>query len=191
MTTDTVFAIVLAAGRSSRFGSTKQLLPIGGVPMVRRACELARSVCGDSSLLVVGHDQASVLAAAEHPFFIVNNDFERGIGSSIALSVRAIRHAADAVLVMLADQAAVTPGHLRALLAAHAVEPEAIVCTSFAETVGPPAVFPSAAFDQLAALDGDEGARAIIQRGEFKTRSLPFEPGGIDIDRPSDIDLLR
>ena len=47
-----VFAVVLAAGSSSRFGSTKQLAEINGTPLVQQALNLAIEVCGDKTVLV-------------------------------------------------------------------------------------------------------------------------------------------
>ena len=59
-----VFAVVLAAGDSSRFGSTKQLQTIDGISLVERAAKLARNVCGDNTILVTGHDSAAVARSA-------------------------------------------------------------------------------------------------------------------------------
>ena len=92
-----VFAVVLAAGRGERFGGAKQLADIDGQPMVRRACELARAVCGDNTLLVTGHDSAAVLRAAgdDVGFVVVNDHHADGIGSSIAAAVREARHCTE------------------------------------------------------------------------------------------------
>jgi CTP:molybdopterin cytidylyltransferase MocA len=71
----TVFAVVLAAGGSNRFGRSKQLEGFEGRPLVRRAAELARSVCGDRNVLLVGHESAAVVAAAgDAPQYLVVND---------------------------------------------------------------------------------------------------------------------
>ena len=55
-----IFAVLLAAGSSQRFGSTEQLQVIDGIPMVRKAAMLARAVCGNRSLLVAGFDHPVV-----------------------------------------------------------------------------------------------------------------------------------
>ena len=115
-----VFAVVLAAGESRRFGQSKLLREVGGKAMVCRAAELARAVCGDCSLLVTGHDGAAVTdAAGNAPQFVIRNErHARGIGDSIALAARAVSHAADALLLVFADQPLITAAHLAALIEA-------------------------------------------------------------------------
>ena len=51
-----VFALVLAAGSSTRFGTTKQTIEIDGVPLVKFALSAAADACGDRTILVTGHD---------------------------------------------------------------------------------------------------------------------------------------
>jgi molybdopterin-guanine dinucleotide biosynthesis protein A len=45
MTNDKITAIVLAGGRSSRMGRDKALLPVDGVPLLQRVCEVAIALC--------------------------------------------------------------------------------------------------------------------------------------------------
>jgi molybdenum cofactor cytidylyltransferase len=188
-----VFAAVLAAGRSRRFGRSKLLETLDGQPLVRRAADVARGVCGDRSILVTGHDSATVVAAAgDAPqFVIVNDHHEEGMGGSIALAARAVEHTADALLLLFADQPLVTARHVEALIAAWSGAEDEIVATAFSGTVGPPVLFPRGAFDALGALGGDEGAKRILRDPAFDLRSIPFEDAAIDIDTPADLEKLR
>ena len=188
-----VFAAVLAAGRSRRFGRGKLLETLDGQPLVRRAADVARAVCGDRSILVTGHDSAAVVAAAgDAPQFVIVNDrHEEGMGSSIALAARAVAHTADALLLLFADQPLVTARHVEALIAAWSGAEDEIVATAFSGTVGPPVLFPRGAFDALGALGGDEGAKRILRDPAFDLRSIPFEDAAIDIDTPADLEKLR
>lgn len=188
----TVFAAVLAAGESQRFGRSKVLESLQGETLVRRAARLAREVCGDRSILVVGHEGTAVSAAAgDAPQFVIVNDrYEDGIGSSIALAAKAVSHVADALLLLLADQPLVTAGHLRALIAHWDGADAAIVATAFSGTTGPPVLFPRSAFTALGKLSGDQGAKALLQNPEFDLRAIPFEDAAIDIDTPADLEKL-
>ena len=188
----TVFAVVLAAGGSKRFGRSKLLEPVQGEPLVRRASNLAREVCGDCSLLVAGHDRAAVTAAAGDvaQYMIVNDRYEQGIGGSIALAARAVSHAADAMLLLFADQPLVTPQHLRALLAAWGGADKEIVATAFSGIVGPPVLFPRGTFTALGELSGDTGAKSILRDSRFDVRTVAFEDAAIDIDTPADLEKL-
>ena len=113
-----IFAIVLAAGASTRFGRTKQLEQFEGMPLAASAIRKAESVCGERTVLVTGKDWKEVASACEPlaGFFVINTDYEQGLASSIACGVRAVAESADAILLMLADLPLVTTEHLDKLV---------------------------------------------------------------------------
>jgi molybdenum cofactor cytidylyltransferase len=188
-----IYAIVLAAGSSSRFGTSKQLAEWDGNVLVKRAADLASSCCSTRSLLLAGHDWQAVRAACR-PFpgcFVLNDNHQDGIGSSLALAVRAIRHTASAVLVLLADQPLITTQHLARLIESWSGDEHEIVASSYANTTGVPALFASGCFDQLASLSGDQGARALLQDARFRVREIVFEDAATDIDSVDDLARLE
>ena len=184
-----VFTVVLAAGTSSRFGKTKQAAKLDGVPLVQKALRTATRVCGDHVITVVGHDAKTVLRAmqADSGFIVFNEDFESGMGSSIAKAVRACPPQTDAVLVLLADQPLVTADHLKTLLKRWSGDADEIVATAYAGTEGPPVLLPRATFGELKKLSGDTGARALFHDARFRLTTVPLEDGAIDIDTPGDL----
>ena len=188
-TSTAIFAVVLAAGSARRFGSTKQLAETGGETLVHRAATLAQTACGDRSLLVVGHDAAAVTAAAagQCAYLAVNERYERGLGTSLALAARVLSDSADALLLLLADQPTITAGHLDALMAAWNGDDRTIVATAYAGTVGVPALLPRATFARLATLGGDRGARVLFNDPDLVIVSVPFEGAAIDVDTPADL----
>ena len=187
------FAVVLAAGRSQRFGATKQLLEVDGVPIVRGAASLARAVCGDYTLLVVGHEWGNVVAAAEGQcqFVAINEDYTDGIGASIACAARSLAQSADSLLIMLADQPLITADHLNALLSAWSGDDDEIVATAFAGVKGPPVLMPRATFADLARLGGDTGARKLFDNPDYRVTTVWFDPAAVDIDSPEDLRHLN
>lgn len=188
-TSPNVYAVVLAAGSASRFGSTKQLAEIDGQSLVQRAMQTANDVCGNHSMLIVGHDQQAVAASCRDTqgFIAVNDDHAHGLGTSLAAAVRSLRHVADAIIVLLADQPLVSPQHVESLASTWSGSENEIVATAFAETVGPPVLFPSACFDALEALTGDAGGRHLFEDPRFQLRTIEFEAAAIDIDTPQDL----
>jgi CTP:molybdopterin cytidylyltransferase MocA len=188
-----VFAVVLAAGRGERFGGTKQLADIGGQPLVRHTCQLARAACGEHTLLVTGHDSAAVLRAAgdDVGFVVVNEHHDDGIGSSIAAGVRSLAHAAGGILLLLADQPLVTMTHLQNLIARWGGGDHEIIATSFSDVVGPPVLFPPGAFPELSKLSGDRGARSLLHDARFELKTVACEDAAVDIDTPDQLDQLR
>lgn len=184
-----VFVAVLAAGASRRFGSPKQLQDWDGVPMVRHAVERATDACGDRVLLVLGHRWREIMAAAaEPPFVVLNERYESGMGTSIALAARSLGSVADAIIVMPADQPLVTPEHLRALIDAWSGERDEIVASSYRQIAGAPALFAASAFDALASLRADDGARGLFSDQRFRIQSVACEAAAFDVDVPDDLE---
>ncbi len=187
-----LFAVVLAAGRSSRFGSTKQAAKLEQVSLVRRAIDTAASALEDRVITVIGHDSATVIQAmdTDSGFIIVNEAYDEGLGSSIAAAARACGAHADALLLLLADQALVTDEHLRTLIDAWSGNADEIVATAYNHSLGPPVLMPRATFSDLRALSGDRGARALLSDDRFQLKTVRFEAAAVDIDTPEDLRRL-
>ena len=184
-----VFAVVLAAGSAKRFGATKQLEIVGGQPLVRRAADLACEMCGDHTVIVVGHDWRDVAAAArgDSGYLVRNERHADGLGTSISLAARCVAHAASAILVLLADQPLITSQHLASLCDAWSGADNEIIATAFAGTRGPPVLFPRATFAELARLEGDQGAQRLLCDDRYRTRSIIFEPAATDVNTQDDL----
>ena len=187
-----IFAAVLAAGDASRFGSTKQAATLQGVPLVRKAIETAADVCGERVITVIGHDSESILGAvgAAPGFIVVNENYRDGLGTSIAMAAHTCRKCADAILLLLADQPLVPAEHLQALIDNWSGADDEIVATAFADTLGPPVLFPRGSFSALATLTGDHGAREILRDSTFSVGSVRFEAAAVDVDTPADLASL-
>ncbi|MCH7854170.1 MAG: nucleotidyltransferase family protein [Proteobacteria bacterium] len=184
-----LFVIVLAAGAATRFRATKQLADYAGEPLVCRAVHLAEAVSAQRSVLVTGSDWRRVhdACAPLKGFFVRNEAFESGMGGSIACGVRAVAGTADAVLLLLADQPLITAPYLQQMIVAWNESDTTIVCSKFAGVVGPPVIFPARYFDELACLDGDKGARVLIDTHHEQVLALPCEAAATDIDTRDDL----
>ena len=192
-TSQDIVAVVLAAGASQRFGSTKQLALLGGIPLVAGAADVAFEACGNRATLVVGHDWQAVRDACEpwQGFLLVNDHYEQGLGTSIALAATSLQHAADALIMMLADQPFVTTAHVRSLIDRWSGALHEIVATEFGGTLGPPVLFARGCFDELTQLSGDCGARQLFEDPRFGVERVVFEDAAIDIDSPEELAAQR
>lgn len=185
----TLFAVVLAAGEASRFGSTKQLATIDGQPLVRRAVRLAESICHECLALVLGHDAANVhIAAQPHAgFVVVNEHYREGMASSLARGIGALPDCAAGALVLLCDQPFVSVADLQRLAAAWRQDPGRIAACRYGDSPGVPAIFPRRLFARLCELSGDTGARGLITNELPAVTLVDCPAAGRDIDRPEDL----
>jgi molybdenum cofactor cytidylyltransferase len=183
--------IVLAAGASTRFGSPKQLVRLEGRPMMHAAVARAVEVAGQAVTVVLGANAADLAPLLRHSpaSVIVNREWSEGLGSSIRTGVLRLPSSADGVLIMLADQPAVTADDLRRLVETWRRQQDFIVASFYDATTGVPAIFPRTLFSALTELRGDQGARMLINRFRDRVVRVPMASAAIDIDTPED--LLR
>jgi molybdenum cofactor cytidylyltransferase len=187
--TERVFIAILAAGNSTRFGSTKQLADIHGESLVLRCARIAAGVRGPRTLLLLGNEWQAVSRSASQQcsFFALNEHPSAGIGSSIAIAAKILRSRADAILIVLVDQVLISSEHLQNLIDSWSGSTTEIVATTFANGTGPPALFPRAAFDDLSQLTGNSGAHALLDDSRFDTVRIPFADAAVDIDTAADL----
>ena len=189
MTDPAVHALVLAAGESRRFGSPKQLARIGDRPLLPLAVARAVQVAGHAVTVVLGAYATDLTPALRHAAvgIAINRNWREGIASSIRAGLAQVPGSADAVLVMLADQPDVTHDDLARLSGAWRNQPDWLVAASFSGTVGAPAIFPRWCFNDLQQLQGDRGARAVLQRHLDRLIRVTMPSAAIDIDTPEDL----
>ena len=184
-------AIVLAAGSSSRFGSPKQLVRVDGRPLLHAAVSRAVEVAGHSVSVVLGAHAAELAPLLSHTpaSIVINRDWSEGMASSIRAGVSRLPGSCGGVMLILADQAAVTAEDLRRLAVTWRRQTEYIVAAQYGATLGAPAVFPSSSFRDLAELRGDRGAQSLFKRNPDRVIRVRMDSAAIDIDTPED--LLR
>ena len=179
----TVPAIILAAGASTRLGQPKQLVTIQNETLLDRAVRTAREAACDPIVVILGASAERVEQASnlEDTLVLVNDLWAEGMASSLRLGITAIRDL-DAAVVMTCDMPAVTPFHLRALMATGQ-----LTASRYAGRNGVPACFPASAFPSLLALRGDAGARILLAQ----TPSIDLPGGDLDLDTPEDLTRLH
>ncbi|MEA2643915.1 MAG: hypothetical protein QOG08_941 [Chloroflexota bacterium] len=195
-----VGAIVLAAGSSSRMsGAQKLLLDFEGKPMVRHAIESASD--GGCQQVVVVYSAREVKAAVGDSAELVHNpDAQTGMASSLKVGLRALRPEIEAAAVLLGDQPMVGSRTVAALLRAWRREGSrpAVAVSRKRETEetstgprsdphwSPPVVLAREMWDELNALEGDAGARQILDGHPELLDTVPAPGRPDDIDTPED-----
>lgn len=186
-------AAILAAGASTRFGSPKQLVRIAGEPVLHQAVAYAARVTGQSVTVVVGSHAAEVTSSLRQRSvsIAVNRDWEEGIASSIRTAVRSAPPGSGALLLMLADQVAVTADDLGRLHAAWRRHPILICAALYAGAPGLPAIFPRWSHTDLLELRGDRDPRLVLRRNIDRVVRVPMPNAAIDLDTPEDLLLVE
>ena len=186
-----IAAVVLAAGGSTRLGRPKQLVPIDGEPLVRRAARAALDAGCRPVLVVIGAAAEAVGAAvADLPVLRVTNPrWADGVGTSIACGVSAAAaHRPAGCIVLPCDQPRLTAGVLATLIERFRDGGFSAVACTYGGTTGSPVLFAPELFDRLAALTGDSGAKRALR--DCPTLQVVDFPGG-DLDIDTDADLRR
>jgi molybdenum cofactor cytidylyltransferase len=197
-----VSALVLAAGRSSRMGGRDKLLePVAGVPLLRHVVQALSASAVDEIVVVLPPDPGERLTAlagtTARPEVrtVTNPRAAEGMGTSVGAGVTALRTDADAVLIVLADMPELTARDFDRLVAAFdPAEGRAIVrAVTEAGRPGHPVLFGRRFFEPLRALEGDRGARSLIEDyKEFLVDVvLPGGAAATDLDTPEDWDAWR
>lgn len=179
--------IVLAAGMSSRMGGANKLLAtFDGVPLVRRTVERAVASKAARTVVVTGHAAEAVEAALEGTGAecIANPAYREGLASSLKAGLAAVSEA-DGVMVLLADMPGVETAHLDSLLAAFNAAPRAVVRAAHGGRGGNPVILPRSLFAAIAWLEGDVGARALVEASGLEVVEVEIGQGAhLDVDTP-------
>ncbi len=180
--------LLLTAGKSSRMGQPKALLSIKGQPLISYQIDRLKEL-GLPITIVLGAyaDAISNSAISKEVRLILNKDFEKGMGSSIAFGTTSIRNAnpeIDAILVCAIDQPLIPLDHFENLLST-ASKTDFSIIQSLSEVgwKGIPTLFKSNHFKALSKLTGDEGAKSIIQNNRSMVKAIKAPADSlIDID---------
>jgi molybdenum cofactor cytidylyltransferase len=184
-----IAAILLAAGAGARFGGDKLLHPLeDGVAIAAHAAR---------NLLAATPDVVAVVRWGDFPLYemleqegcqvTMFQGAARGMGASLAHGVAQAR-GADGWVVALADMPRVPVAIVKEIIASLAGG-ALIAAPVHKGERGHPVGFGAALRDELLALDGDQGARAVLERHRNAVKLVECDDPGVlyDIDRKTDI----
>jgi molybdenum cofactor cytidylyltransferase len=187
-----IVGLLLAGGGARRFGSQKLVAPFDGKPLVRHAAEsLAHAT--DDLIVVVGSDAAAVTEALGdiEARIVENPDWGRGLSSSIRCGVAATPPEAEALVITLGDEPLVSASAIRAVVATWRQTGQPIVVARYAGENGHPVLFAASTFGELSALEGDAGAKRVINRAPDRVAHVDVaDTPPLDIDEPDDLRRL-
>jgi len=181
--------VVLAAGGSTRLGRPKQLLRYRGRTLLGRAAAAGAAHASTPPVVVLGAERLRLRALLRRERvrcrIAVNARWREGLGSSLAAGVAALPRAADAVLVLLVDQPAVTGASLARLVAAWRRRPGVAAAARYAGKTGVPAILPRALIRSARRFGGDVGARELL-RVQRALTLVDLPEAAFDVDTEED-----
>ncbi len=185
-----VAAILLAAGKSSRMGSCKQLLPLGECSVIARCLKTLRSGGVNDIVVVVSEDGQEVAMAAESfgVRVVVNREHDGDMASSIRAGRDALDDGLSGVIVALCDYPLVTPATVEYLIGTHAMFPDGIITPRHQDSRGHPLLFARVILNELG-----EGMtlRGVMRRDPARVFDVAVDDPGILIDMDTPEDYIR
>ena len=187
--------VILAAGSSSRMGKPKQLLAFEGTTLLNRVMSLACQ-SSDNPVIVVLGANADVIKenlTVSRAEVIVNEGWEEGMASSLRKGLVEMNERypeVDGVMILVGDQPYLNKQYIQQLLEAQNKSGLPIAACSYKGIIGTPVLFHKSVFPELMALQGDVGAKKIIQNRKQDVVTVLFDKGIVDIDTPDDYDKL-
>jgi len=182
-----IVGLLLAAGGARRFKSQKLVASYRGTPLVLHAARALRSTT-DAVIAVVGHEASAVRGALAgmDVKIVENSEWELGLASSIRRGVEAMPPEVEALVVAVGDQPGLDAAVIRAVVARWRETSLPIVSASYRGARGHPVLFARSVFAELLDLQGDAGARLLIERSPERVSYVEA-----DAEMPPDVDTIE
>jgi molybdenum cofactor cytidylyltransferase len=190
--------VVLAAGKSSRMGTAKQLLSLGSGTVLGQTLTNVRNSGLEEIVLVLGSSAESIRrqlpdSLLEDVRIVTNEAYEQGMASSLRAGISAVSPRAEAALVILADQPFIRTETFDRIVEEYRRTHARIVIPMHRGLRGNPVLLDRSVFHEVMALEGDIGCRAIFGSHPDEIVKVEVEDPGIllDIDNQNDYEQLR
>lgn len=165
-------------------GKTKQLLPLGGKTIIEHSLDNLLSSKVDEVIVVTGNEAEMVAEKiANRPVkIVINSDFRQGMSTSLKKGVASISRNADAITVALADQPFISSSLINRMIEFFKKGDKGIVVPAYKGRRGHPIIFNARYRDELLKLEGDAGAKVVLERHPEDILEVEVSSGEIHID---------
>lgn len=186
-----IAGVILAAGKSTRMGQPKALLPIDHGTFLSRIVGTFEAAGVEETVVVLGHEAAAIRAAhaALRARFVVNAQFERGQLSSLLAGIDAVdRPGVEGALVTLVDVPLVSVATVAAVLERYRRSHARLVRPVSGDRHGHPVLLDRTLFGELRLADPAAGAKPIVRRHASAAGDVAVNDEGAfaDADTPAE-----
>lgn len=190
MSEEKIAALILAAGRSTRMGTFKPLLPLGRKTIIETLIDLYRSAGISDMLIVLGHradDVRPILERQDIPWTI-NEHYDQGMFSSIQTGVKNINPDSKAFFLHPVDIPLVRPETLSRIIGIRSKKKASICYPCHEGRRGHPPLISTALIPAILAFDESGGMRALLSSYNEDALNVDCNDPGIlkDFDTPED-----
>ena len=183
--------LVMAAGKSSRFGGNKLAAVVDGKTLIEHALEAVPREEFARVTVVTQYDEVVLLAKRFGFTVLINPAPELGASLTIRLGTEAMADC-GAIAYQVADQPLLRRESVRAQVEFFRRHPDRIVAMGHGGVRGNPCIFPARFFPELTALEGDRGGSAVIRRHADALALFEVAPDELrDVDTPAALAALR
>lgn len=198
-----VFALVLAAGQSRRFGGDKLTVELNGQPLLAHVLNWVAEarehgdLAGGLAVLPEGNPDRESILLGSRLEYVFNGSPERGVAESlrIGLAALAARHPdAEAALVAQGDQPRLRREVIPMLLSAWSATGRPVVRPRYAgepDTPGHPVLLDRSIWERARELDGDAGFAPLLRKYPDLVTTVDVPGVNPDINTPSDLTLVE
>ena len=185
-----ISAIVLAAGRSTRMGRNKLILPLDGKPVLQRVLDALKHSKVDETVVVLGGgaDEVRRSVDLEGTKVVVNRRYSEGMSASIKAGLARMDRSADAAIIVLGDQPFLSAAVVDSLIKAFLTEGAPVVLPVYMGKRRNPVLFARSVFPEIMRIRGDRGAKSVVESHGDNILEVKVEDAGVamDVDTPSD-----
>ncbi|MCK0108386.1 nucleotidyltransferase family protein [Flavobacteriaceae bacterium S0825] len=191
-----IITLVMAAGSSSRMGAPKQLLPWKEVTLIEGVITKVLHLNTFKAIVVLGANEDKIVPKiTSYPIEIIHNlEWEKGLGNSIAFGIHHIKKNYDVggVFVTLADQPLIEATYLKVMIDLFETDKNQIIATKYQNgKLGVPALFDKSYLLELSSIDGDKGAKSILEKYANSVITTQIDTNVFDVDTDEDYKRLK
>ena len=188
--------MVLAAGESKRFeAGNKLLFRVGGKSLIRRVVETALASLASEVIVVTGYQaelvEAEISDLRDERLRVVRNpEYREGMSSSVRVGVASASPDSEAVAILPADVAFISPRAIDEVILAYARRRPKIAVASHAGRSGHPILFDRSLIPEILGIDESTmGLKAVVRRHRREILRVPVgEEVLVDVDRLEDLE---
>ena len=193
---ENIAILVLAAGKSSRMNSIKQLEKVNHKTLLELTLEKIERISTSNIFCVLGANSDKIKSeiSSKNVQFIENTNFEDGLSSSIVSGIQYFKRKNfnfEGIFILLADQPAIDVAYIEDMLHLFKQHKDKIIASNYGKKLGVPAIFPKKYFSNLFLIKGDKGAKEFINNKKNEVLFSTIKTNFLDIDTREDLQRYK